>query len=161
MEWFRSRFEKMRLFFFRLLRINEPPEVIARGLALGLFIAFLPLIGFQMSIGILVAILLRQSVTPIIVMVWVTNPATFIPIYMFNYQVGKTITNFKDLPALQLHWPIDWSIMIPMGWRFFSTLWIGSICVGAVMAIVLYFVSIPVISLLKSKRISVHRYLKK
>lgn len=152
---------KIRLFFFRLLRINEPPNVIARGLAIGLFIAFLPLIGFQMSIGILVAILLRQSVTPIIIMVWVTNPATFIPIYMFNYHVGKTITNFKDLPALRLHWPIDWSLMIPMGWKFFSTLWIGSICVGAATAIVLYFVSIPIISLVKPQRTGVYRYSKK
>lgn len=152
---------KIRLFFSHLLRINEPPNVIARGLAIGLFIAFLPLMGFQMSVGILAAILLRQSVTPIIVMVWVTNPATFIPIYMFNYHVGKTITNFKDLPVLRLHWPIDWSVMVPMGWKFFSTLWIGSVCVGAATAIVLYFVSIPIISLVKSKRTDVHRYSKK
>jgi uncharacterized protein len=142
----------LRYLQLRLLRLDEPPHIIARGMAIGLFIAFLPLVGFQMTICVLVAFFLRQNVIPLIIMVWVTNPVTFIPIYAFNYHIGKIILPYQNLPAFHLKWPIDWSAMISLGWEFFSTLWAGSILVGIVSASLIFVVSIPAIKSLHLKR---------
>jgi len=71
-----------------ILRARGSPEAIAFGLAIGIFIGFMPLYGVQMVIAGLLATALGASRIPAMVAVWVTNPLTAIPIYGFCYRVG-------------------------------------------------------------------------
>ncbi|ROR32656.1 DUF2062 domain-containing protein [Inmirania thermothiophila] len=63
---------------------------VAGGLAVGLFVAFLPIVG-QMPLAALVALLLRVNLPIAVVGVWLTNPLTMGPIFLFAYHVGAAI----------------------------------------------------------------------
>lgn len=135
----------LKYFYFRIVRSSKDPEFIARGLALGMFIGMTPTMGFQMAIGVFIATLLRENIIATAAMVWITNPLTFIPIYSFNYAIGKLILKQS------LEWNIDarsftsMKSLFSMGWDFIYTLWVGCIVVGIVLSIITYYVSIPMI----------------
>lgn len=63
------------------------PHAIAGGAAAGLLVAFLPL-PFQMLIAAFLSILLRVNLPLAIVMTWINNPFTFIPINFGMYYFG-------------------------------------------------------------------------
>lgn len=63
---------------------------LARGVSIGLLVAFIPL-PFQMLIAAVLSILFRAYLPIAIVLTWITNPLTFIPINFFVYQVGSRV----------------------------------------------------------------------
>lgn len=83
--------------FVRLLMSSRSrPEAIALGFSIGLVVGFLPLIGLQMALAALLAALLKANPAIAMIPVWVTNPATIMPIYLFCYRIG---TLWVDGPA--------------------------------------------------------------
>ena len=60
----------------------------------GLWIAMLPIVGLQMLVVFLLAILLRANLPVIVALQWISNPLTMGPIYFADYQIGMT---FLDL----------------------------------------------------------------
>jgi hypothetical protein len=96
-------------------RLTEPKlwhlnrKTVAGGLALGLFIGFMPIFG-QMFIAAALAILFRVNLPIAFMAVWISNPLTFAPIFFFAYQVGAWI----------LQMPVSQS-EFTMSWEWFST----------------------------------------
>lgn len=90
------------------------PESTSRAVAVGLFIAFIPL-PMQMILAAVFAIIFRANLPLAIAMTWVTNPFTFVPINYFIYWVGKTI----------LHETITNGAPTVFAWHFesFSAFW--------------------------------------
>lgn len=78
-----------RRVFRMLLSMRGSAETIALGFAIGMFVAFTPTVGVQMLIAVGLATLFRASRPASIVPVWITNPATLAPIYLFTYKIGK------------------------------------------------------------------------
>ncbi|MBO4440995.1 DUF2062 domain-containing protein [bacterium] len=73
----------------KLIHLNADPHDIALGLAVGIFIGFLPIMGIQMTVALLVALPFRHvNKVAATAGVWITNPITVIPIYAFIYWVG-------------------------------------------------------------------------
>lgn len=70
----------------RLWHINR--HTVAGGIALGLFINFIPL-PLQVLWATLLALLWRVNLPLTIVMTWINNPFTFIPINVMIYQIGR------------------------------------------------------------------------
>ncbi len=64
---------------------------VSGGVALGLFLAFIPLPG-QMLMAAAGAIVMRVNIALAIAMVWVTNPLTIPPLLWIAYQVGAFLT---------------------------------------------------------------------
>ena len=64
---------------------------VSGGVALGLFLAFIPLPG-QMLMAGAGAIVMRVNIALAIAMVWVTNPLTIPPLLWIAYQVGALLT---------------------------------------------------------------------
>ncbi|MGV6859710.1 MAG: DUF2062 domain-containing protein [bacterium] len=60
---------------------------IAGAVAVGLFTAFIPF-PFQMLIAAVLAIIFRVNLLLSVVLVWITNPLTVAPIFLFAYKVG-------------------------------------------------------------------------
>ncbi len=60
---------------------------ISGGMAIGLFLAWMP-IPFQMMPAALIAILLRMNLPTAVVLVWVSNPLTWGPMYWSAYRLG-------------------------------------------------------------------------
>lgn len=88
----RERLQRFVSFIkFHVLHIDDTPHRIALGIALGLFIAWTPLIGLHIFLALILAFLLRANKFTAITFVWVSNPLTFIPIYYPNYLFGKKL----------------------------------------------------------------------
>lgn len=69
-------------------RAQGTPESIARGGAIGLFIALTPTVGVQSLLVTAAAIPLRANLPVSLVMCWITNPVTLIPFYFSYYWMG-------------------------------------------------------------------------
>ncbi len=59
------------------------------GVSIGVCVAMLPTIGFQMGLALVIAWVLRASRPAAILSVWLTNPLTMGPVYAFTYMVGR------------------------------------------------------------------------
>lgn len=80
-----------------VLQFNGTPRQVAGGIGLGMFIAFTPTFGVHMILAFVAATLLRANRAAAVAVVWVTNPFTAIPVYLFCYRVG---TYFMPGPGL-------------------------------------------------------------
>ncbi|MEZ6057526.1 MAG: DUF2062 domain-containing protein [Planctomycetaceae bacterium] len=81
-----------RLWLRSLLMLNDSPHSVALGTAIGMFIAMTPTVGIQMLVVAVVALLTRRwfhfNRVAALIMVYVSNPLTVLPIYWFNFKVG-------------------------------------------------------------------------
>lgn len=81
-------------------RIHDPNlwkcniKSIPRGVAIGLFVAFIPL-PIQMLLAVLLAVLFRANLPFAIACTWITNPITFIPINYFIHNLGEKLLNIE------------------------------------------------------------------
>jgi uncharacterized protein len=86
--------KRARQAYVRLLQSPGAPREVAGGMALGLFVALLPLMGLQMPIALAIAELgrrlfaFRVSRLAAAVGVWLTNPLTAAPVYGLCYLIG-------------------------------------------------------------------------
>ncbi len=73
----------------KLVHLDASPHSVALGLALGIFIGFLPIMGIQMAVVLLFSMpFKRANKVAAVSGVWVSNPLTVAPIYFFIYWVG-------------------------------------------------------------------------
>jgi len=88
----------------RLWHLNR--RTIALGVALGLFIGFMPVFG-QMFIAAGLAIILRVNLPTAVVSTWISNPLTAVPVYFFAYKVGAWVLQLPvEVHAFDLS--IEW-----------------------------------------------------
>lgn len=81
---------------------------VTRALALGLFIAFIPLPA-HVLLAALMAIALRVNLPVTLTAVFITNPLTVVPLYMAAYWVGAQLMDINMQPraaseSLQAFW---------------------------------------------------------
>jgi hypothetical protein len=104
--WWRGAKKKLRQGRVRLLRSPGAPGEVAGGMALGLFIAVLPILGLQLPLALLIAEALRRlthwrlSRVAAATGVWLNNPVTAAPLYGLCYVIGRPIARLL-LPASQ------------------------------------------------------------
>ena len=72
-------------------RAQGTPESIARGGAVGMFIALTPTVGVQSLLVTACAVPLRGNLPVALVMCWITNPITLIPFYFSYYWLGALL----------------------------------------------------------------------
>ncbi|MBF0105429.1 MAG: DUF2062 domain-containing protein [Deltaproteobacteria bacterium] len=129
---------KLRELFIRLLKSNSTTPEVADGLAIGVFIAFLPIIGIQMYVSLVLTRLFKKNSIVAIMAAWITNPFTAAPVYLFNLWVGNFIhkdsTELKEV--YQMMKTLDLGDILAAGKDILIPLWIGSIIVGLVAAFI-------------------------
>ena len=84
----------LRFIKFRILHVDDSPERIARGIAAGVFIAYLPLMGIQMALAWAAAALIKGNKVLAGLCAWISNPATAIVIYYPSYLLGRWLIGF-------------------------------------------------------------------
>lgn len=140
---------QLRYYYWRFLRLQGSPEMLARGMAAGVFAGCYPLFGFQTLIGLAVATLLRGNRIMAMAATWVSNPFTYVPIFAFNYQVGLwllgagSVSQFDDGDSLR-----GW---MEMGTDVAVRLMLGSTVVGLVAAAVSYYGGLPLIRRMRQR----------
>lgn len=63
---------------------------IAGGVAVGLFVGMLPIIGHT-PLALIAALLLRVNLAVAVLTIWIANPVTYAPILYLEYQLGALI----------------------------------------------------------------------
>ncbi|MGB1884808.1 MAG: DUF2062 domain-containing protein [Gammaproteobacteria bacterium] len=71
---------------------------VAGGVSLGFFLAFIPL-PIQMLIAAPLAFLFRVNLAVTMASVWITNPVTIAPMFLFAYKVGSWILGSDSMAS--------------------------------------------------------------
>jgi hypothetical protein len=138
-------FKSLRYWYLRFLRLKGKPAQISRGLALGVFTGCFPIFGFQIIAGVFLAIIFKGNKIAAAAGTWISNPLTTVPMFAFNYQVGKSILGWDNVNSSQLDWQ-SWSALTELGWVFFYKLFLGSTVVGLIAAVFTYFLSLQLLT---------------
>jgi uncharacterized protein (DUF2062 family) len=89
--------------FDEALWIPEKRSIIY-AVSMGIFVAFTPTIGIQMAIAGICAFFMRCNIPTAILMVWISNPVTAIPIYSMEIKIGFIVLGngegFKAIHSL-------------------------------------------------------------
>jgi uncharacterized protein (DUF2062 family) len=146
-------------FYKTLIHSPHPPEFIARGAAVGTFIAMTPTFGFQIALSIAVWYMGKItkktsfSLPVAIAMTWITNYFTVLPYYFIAYLLGAKMGNFFfsiDAPVNYLQFKLIWlPAMSASFWEFFVELWrvflkigipllLGSLPFAIILSIIAY-----------------------
>ena len=64
---------------------------MAQALFWGIWIAMLPIVGIQMIVVFLLALIVRANLPLIVALQWISNPLTMAPIYFADYEIGLLI----------------------------------------------------------------------
>ncbi|WP_020676121.1 DUF2062 domain-containing protein [Geopsychrobacter electrodiphilus] len=145
-----SFFRQFKLNLIRLLRLQDSPHRIARGLALGLFLGMTPTFGVQMLLALFAAILLRENKLSAVVGVWVTNPVTAPFIYGLEYETGRILLGLPH-PALGMEF--NYQFLQKFGWQVITPLCLGSLLFGLASAFIGYGIVIKFIPVMRKWRI--------
>ena len=104
---------------------------IAFGLAVGLFVGFMPILG-QMFVAAALAILVRVNLPIAVMAVWITNPITIAPIYFCSYQVGAYIL---EIPVSDQAFTMSWDWFATEFIAIWQPLLLGCFLLGTIAAI--------------------------
>jgi uncharacterized protein (DUF2062 family) len=116
--------------------------------------------GVQSVLVVFLAWLLRANKAVGLPLVWISNPATAVPIYYPCYRIGLFLLQRPGIPA---QWwrdlaspPEGWSAALAFYWAKFleiaSPLWLGCVLVGLVSGWITYRVVHRLVSVYRLRR---------
>ncbi len=133
-----------------LRKLRGHPEVVASGIAVGVFAGCFPFFGFQSIMGIILASFIRGSKISAIAGTWVSNPLTYVPILFLNFKVGQWLlgveTNFNP------HSTDSLETFFALGPKLVITLIVGCSVAGAILGITSYFASRYILKRLRENK---------
>jgi len=107
----------------------------AGGVAIGLFLAFLPIPG-QMLLAALLAIYFRVNLPLAVVFVWLSNPITIPPLFYLSYKTGALML---QEPAKELIFQLSFEWFSEIIVDIWDELLLGSLTLGGLAALTGYF----------------------
>ncbi|HSR13041.1 MAG TPA: DUF2062 domain-containing protein [Thermodesulfobacteriota bacterium] len=128
-----------RLYYLRLLRLQDQPSKVAWGMAIGVAIGLTPTIPFHTVLAVAIAFLLRKSKLAAAIGVWVANPLVFPFIYAADYRIGLFITGAES-PSLDFS-EISPASLLDMGWDLAYPLLAGGALTAALSLLPAYYVT--------------------
>ena len=139
--------EGFRNYVIGLIKLNVSPSKIAFSIALGIFVGLAIPMGLQTLFIIPLVLLTNSNLFLSWAATFVTNPFTFIPIYIFSYQIGETILgnpiSSRHLEVL-LNNP-NWSNFWNLGSEGLAVFLTGLFVIGTIGAAISYLVSLRII----------------
>ena len=114
------------------LKQDGTPLFNAKGLAVGVFCGCFPFFGFQTLFGLFLARVAKGNLFLAAVGTWISNPLTYIPLYLFNYKVGSYI--LKASPDIIFDKNSLTNDLWKQGSIFSSRIILGSALVGLLLA---------------------------
>ena len=100
------------------LKQNGSPIFNAKGIAFGVFSGCFPFFGFQTLLGVFLAQIGRGNIVLAAIGTWVSNPFTYVPLYLFNYKLGAFLLrnpdkiNLKPMLIKDEFWAQGWYISL-------------------------------------------------
>lgn len=134
-----------------LITLQDSTDNVLNGFTLGVFIGFLPIMGVQIMLVLAISLVARFNVIAATIAVFITNPLTAIPIYLFNTQVGVWVLGSKisrqDFLNLRNVQSADefFTIVMNLGYAVLWPLCLGSLIVALVCSLLTYFGMKPIL----------------
>lgn len=150
MQWWESFKRALKYNYLRIMRLKASTHAIALGLALGIFVGFLPIIPFQTVVALAFAFVFRASKIPAAVGTWVSNPVNLIPFYTMLYYVGRWLLPM-EAPNLDFH-HLELKSMIEQGWGLVVVMFAGGVLLGIPGACITYIVTFRSVNSYRQKR---------
>lgn len=145
------------------LLLQDTPHRIALGCSCGIFVSPLPTLG-QTFIGMVLAKLLGGNVVASLPWSWISNPFTTLPIFYGCYRVGMLVTpgEWKLVSFERVGEIVDQFNHLSMADGFatgyavvvdiFVPMLVGSLLVGAIAAVLGYFIIIRAVIAAQERR---------
>ncbi len=142
---------------FKVLHADDPPHRLALGVAVGMFVTFMPLIGLQMLLSVFIAWMLRANKLVGVPLVWISNPLTAVPIYYPCYLLGCKLLGMAavsdDWKKLEAAWQqiqadrkATWLNKLNFWWHsILDVVWplsLGCVVVGLTAGVLSYYISL-------------------
>lgn len=89
-----------------LLHVEDSPSRVAFAFALGVFIAFFPVLGIHTGMALLLAFLFRLSKTAILAGAWTNNPWTLAPMLTAGTLVGCVLLGASPASLGDIDWAL-------------------------------------------------------
>jgi hypothetical protein len=111
-------FERFKSQFLEMLGRHDEPEKVAASFAIGVAIAFTPLLGFHWIIAFFVAILLKLNKLDVFLGTLVVNPLTLGPVSAVALPLGRVIVRARQEAVTRMPWgdilrPASWAQAAP------------------------------------------------
>jgi hypothetical protein len=121
-----------------ILTLDNHPGHIAAGFAVGVFISFTPFFGLHTIIAIVAAFVFRLNKLTCLTGSWVNNPMSVPPVLVVSYKLGNMILG-NPAGELQLKKELSWEYALNLLDAHGTPILIGTSILGAVAAILSYF----------------------
>jgi len=108
---------------------------VAGGVATGLSVAWIPL-PIHMFIAALVAIRLRVNLPLAVILVWITNPVTFAPLFYGAYRLGAWLLG---RPTQDVHFELTFEWLQTTFMSIWGPLLLGCLVIAAFSAVIGYW----------------------
>lgn len=128
----------LKLHYYKVMRIDDPPEKIARGIAIGVFMGIFPTFGLGIIIAIISAYILKANRAAAVIGSFIMNPLTTPFFWTLSSAVGAIILwQDKELVMSSVK---NHQILNGMGWAFLVYL-VGNMVVSTAFSAVSYFLT--------------------
>ena len=128
----------VNLHYYKIMRIDDPPYKIARGVAIGVFMGIFPTFGLGIVFAIAAAYILKANRAAAVLGSFIMNPLTTPFFWAISSAVGAVIL-WEDkevvMASIKNH-----NLLNGMGWAFLVYL-VGSFVVSIVFAALSYFIT--------------------
>ncbi len=129
----------IRFNYLRIIRLKTSAHSIALGVALGVFVGFLPIIPLQSVTVLTLAVIFRGNKIAAFFSTFFSNAANLVPFYAMLYFVGSYFVPFDTLQLDYAH--LKMTELIQQGWDIFIVMMVGGVVLGIPSAIIMYFVT--------------------
>ncbi len=123
-----------------LFKLNDPPHKLALAFALGVFVAFSPLLGTHIISCIFLAWIFRVSKLVVLTASFVNNPWTIVPLYgfciWFGIQITGTTVTVPQIAWNELTLRTAYLTLRPYLWPYIA----GTLILGTIAAVISYIV---------------------
>ncbi|MDR3043013.1 MAG: DUF2062 domain-containing protein [Desulfovibrio sp.] len=149
MEWWGRLRRFVRFQYLRLMRQSASAHSLAMGLAVGVFVGFLPIIPVQMAAAVALAFPVRGNKAAAALGTWVSNPVNVVPMYALMYWVGGLFvpTDATFDPAR-----LDMRDMLATGADFFLVMFLGGVVLGIPAALITYVLTFRGVNAYRQRR---------
>lgn len=127
---------KLRLIYLKIVRIDDPPERIARGAAIGVLMGILPTFGLGVVLSLAAAFVFRANKAAAILGSLIMNPLTSPFFWSLSIVIGSVVLRedssaiFEKLKNGSFLSNIEWASMVYMT---------GNVIISAVLTAAAYF----------------------
>ncbi len=154
-------------YYLRFIRLRGKPSVLARGVAVGIFVGVTPVIPFHAILALIFAYVLRGSkIAALLTTVLVSNPLTFFLQYYLSFRIGnwltpsniswEKMTELMDTLSNGANFSKSISALEHMGLEALSLLLIGGVILAIPFTIASYVLSFLFFRSMQQKRREKH-----